>query len=165
MRSKPGQHLSQSGVSLARQIGDGNRQFDLVVTSDLSRAIETAIAMGLAVDRLVPELGVLPENIFRAIEWPNALANISRIANNNENCRAFAAQQGRLWRSVFGELAGDQSALIVTHGGIIELGAIGFLPDADHAAWGDAIGYCEGFKFTSSLDGIRAEILRAPAPF
>lgn len=50
MRSKPGKHLSQAGVSLARHVGETMGSFDRVVTSTLARAFETAIAMGFAVD-------------------------------------------------------------------------------------------------------------------
>ena len=33
LRVKPGQHLSQAGVDLARAVGEGMGPFDLVVTS------------------------------------------------------------------------------------------------------------------------------------
>ena len=36
--------------------------------------------------------------------------------------------------------------LIISHGGIIEAGAVGSLPTADHAAWGRALDYCEGVR-------------------
>lgn len=49
MRAKPGQHLNQAGVDLARRVGDGMGRFDRVVTSRLPRAFETAIAMGYAI--------------------------------------------------------------------------------------------------------------------
>ena len=46
MRRKPGQRLSQDGIELARLVGDGSGHFDLVVSSNVRRAIETTIAMG-----------------------------------------------------------------------------------------------------------------------
>ncbi len=49
-RTKPGQHLSQQGVTLARHVGEGIGPFARVVTSTVPRAFETAIAMGFAVD-------------------------------------------------------------------------------------------------------------------
>jgi hypothetical protein len=51
--------------------------------------------------------------------------------------------------------------LVITHGGIVEIGAVGCLPDADHSAWGPYCDYCEGVRL--SLDGerfVEAEILR-----
>ena len=51
MRTPPSEHLSREGVDLARRVGATLGSYDLVVTSDLPRAIETAIVMGYAVDR------------------------------------------------------------------------------------------------------------------
>lgn len=163
MRSKPGQQLSPSGISLAKYVGRSADNFDLVVSSEIPRAIETARAMGFAVNHQIPELGILPEEIFSAVAWPTSIENISKTVNNNEACSLFAGEQASHWYSVLDELSEHQSALIVTHGGIIELGAIGFAPDANHAAWGDAIGYCEGFRFTQALNGIFCEVLRVPS--
>ena len=59
MRVKPGQHLSHKGVSLARTVGLGIGPFDRVASSNLPRAIETAIAMGTAVDDVIEDLGRL----------------------------------------------------------------------------------------------------------
>ncbi len=42
-------HLSQAGVDLARRVGAGTGPFDRVVTSQITRTLETAIAMGFAV--------------------------------------------------------------------------------------------------------------------
>jgi len=162
MRTKPGQHLSQAGVSLARHVGQDLGSFDLAVTSKLSRAIETAIAMGFAADRMIAELGVLPKEVLTAINWPNALTNLSKIVHENEACRQFSQNQAALWNAILDEMSGDQSALIITHGGIIELGAIGLCPDGEHNSWGDAIGYCEGFRFTKQGNGLICEVLRLP---
>ncbi|MDQ2741632.1 MAG: hypothetical protein M3Z66_04960, partial [Chloroflexota bacterium] len=51
MRVKPGRHLSQAGVDLARRTGNQMGPFDRVITSTVARAYETAIAMGFAVDQ------------------------------------------------------------------------------------------------------------------
>ena len=50
IRSNPGVHLNQQGVTLARLVGQNLGPFDRVVTSTLPRAFETALAMGFAVD-------------------------------------------------------------------------------------------------------------------
>ena len=50
IRTIPGDHLNQTGVSLARMVGENLGPFDRVITSTLPRAFETAIAMGFAVD-------------------------------------------------------------------------------------------------------------------
>src|SRR4051794_10783960 len=43
MRTKPGEHLSQAGVDLARRVGEGMGHFDRVVSTLAPRAFETAI--------------------------------------------------------------------------------------------------------------------------
>ena len=62
MRTKPGQHLSQAGVNLARRVGEGMAAFDKVYTSPVPRAFETAIAMGYAVDHQVELLASMPSD-------------------------------------------------------------------------------------------------------
>jgi broad specificity phosphatase PhoE len=57
-----GSHLSQEGVALARRVGSSLGSFASVVTSASPRAIETALAMGYAVDDNVDlPSGYLPE--------------------------------------------------------------------------------------------------------
>lgn len=165
MRAKPGQHLSQSGVSLANYVGSSMGPFSLVVSSEKPRAVETAIAMGFATDHQVSELGLLPENILAALNWPNSLSEISKIVREDDACGQFSRGQANCWRAVLDQLSSGQVGLIVTHGGIIELGAIGLSPNADHSLWGDAIGYCEGFRFTKLGNEISCEVLRVPPQF
>ena len=45
---------------------------------------------------------------------------------------------------------------------IVELGAVGSLPGAGHAAWGEAIGYCEGVRVVFDGERRHGEILRVP---
>lgn len=165
MRAKPSQHLSQSGIDLARHVGAACQPFDLVVTSEKPRAIETAIAMGFAVNRQITELGRLPDRVFAEFEWPQSLASIAERVKRNKRLSQYAGKQAGLWSSVLDGLSGGQSGLVITHGAIIELGAIGFLPDAEHAEWGAAIGYCEGFRITRRKSGIVCEVLRVPPQF
>lgn len=50
-------HLSQAGVEVARCVGASMGPFDCVVTSRITRTLETAIAMGFAVDEQLAALG------------------------------------------------------------------------------------------------------------
>lgn len=56
-------HLSQSGVDLARRVGETIGAFDLVLTSAIPRTVETAIAMGFAVHVRVPGLGEISPDV------------------------------------------------------------------------------------------------------
>ncbi len=63
LRAKPGPHLSQAGVALARRVGQGLGPFDRVVTSSVSRAFETALAMGFALDEQAEMGSVMADSV------------------------------------------------------------------------------------------------------
>ena len=148
MRSKPGKFLSQAGIDLARRVGNSIGPFDYVATSTLARGYETAIAMGFAVDRQIEELGVLPVGIFKEAGWPKPFAEHGRTLARDDACAAFAKAQAKIWREIIMQVPDGGSALIISHGLIIEFGAMGCLPNADYVSWGEAIGYCEGMQLT-----------------
>ena len=53
------------------------------------------------------------------------------------------------------------SALMVNHGGVVELGVTACLPDMDFSDWGDAVSYCEGARlFWEDGRFTRGEALR-----
>jgi hypothetical protein len=59
-----GSHLSAEGVALAREIGNNIGTFDFALTSHGPQTLETAIAMGFAVDEQLEALGdITPEVI------------------------------------------------------------------------------------------------------
>src|SRR6516225_9545510 len=58
-----GSHLSPEGVALARQAGGSLGPFDLVLTSPVPRTLETALAMGFAVDDQLEALGELSPEV------------------------------------------------------------------------------------------------------
>ena len=43
MRTKPGDHLSQSGVDLARRVGASMGPYDVVITSTVARAFGSSV--------------------------------------------------------------------------------------------------------------------------
>jgi broad specificity phosphatase PhoE len=162
MRIKPSKHICQAGVTLARRIGNEMGPFDRVVTSDLPRAFETSIAFGFAVDEQVPELSTMGDDVDDEINHEPDFAGLARAVRKAGAAARFARHQAKLWQSIVGGLPVNGHALIVAHGGVIELGAIGCLPDADHAAWGGALDYCEGVRL--SYDGkafVSIEVLRS----
>src|SRR5688572_24465630 len=80
MRVKPGDHLSQAGVDLARRVGETMGHYDLVVTSPVARAFETAIAMGFAVDEQWPALAPPPQEVQEEADWEKGCAEYARAA-------------------------------------------------------------------------------------
>ncbi len=166
MRVKPGDHLSQAGVSLARKVGNSIGPFAYVVASPLVRAVETAIAMGFAVDEQLPGLAAeMGAALEQEVAWDAGFAAFAQAIALGRATADYAARQADLWRSIVSKIPDGASALAISHGGIIEAGAIGCLPDADHASWGGACGYCEGVQL--GFDGERfvsVEVLPVKQP-
>jgi hypothetical protein len=162
MRIKPGQHLSQEGVDLARKVSLTNPDYGLVATSTVPRAIETAIAMGLAVDRYIDALGQLPDAVMDAVGFPSDFPTVAQAARTNIAAARFAAEQADIWRGILENLHDGENALIVTHGLFIEFGAIAILPEADAATWGAAIAYCEGLRLHWEEGIMTGKVLRLP---
>jgi broad specificity phosphatase PhoE len=160
MRARPGKHLTREGVELARRVGADLGAFDLVVTSEVPRAIETAIAMGYASDRQIEDLGAL----FDAddeVDWQEGCAAIATALPGNKRLTRAAQKQADVVRSVAALLPEPGRALIVSHGGVIELGVVGLLPQHDFSTWDAWAGYCEGVRLDFDGDTCtRAEILR-----
>jgi broad specificity phosphatase PhoE len=161
IRSKPGDHLSQRGVSLARRVGENIGPFDRVVTSTLLRAFETAIAMGFAVDeenKLMSSYGSVVE--YEA-PWPMSLAGYAEVVSKGGAAAQYGNQLVTFYIKLADFLADGRSALVVNHGGVAELGAVACLPNADHFAWGSHFDCCEGIRlFWDDGKFVDAEVLR-----
>ncbi|MCS7061673.1 MAG: histidine phosphatase family protein [Anaerolineae bacterium] len=162
MRQKPGKHLTQAGVSLARQVGASMGPFTKVITSDVVRAFETAIAMGFAVDEQLADLAPLEDDgVITALEDAPTFAEVAQIARSHKAVGRCARELARVWTSIAESLPEEGVALVITHGLVIELGAAGCLPDADFSTWGAVCDYCEGIRL--SFDGKRfvgGEVIR-----
>ncbi len=161
MRAKPGQHLTQAGVTLARRVGEGIGPFNRVITSPVPRAFETAIAMGFAVDEQLDALAEMGSAAEAEIRWPAPFAEISAAMRRGGAAAKFGRKLARLLREVALALPDGGAALVISHGGIVEASAVACLPDADHAAWGEHFGYCEGVRlFFDGERFVHGEILR-----
>ena len=167
-RERPAQHLVQRGVQMARTLGKQLGPFDLVVSSPLARCVETAVAMGFAVDEDCPELAgadVRGESFpgIDDVDWDAGYADFARLFEQGGAFADFAREQAELWLGIARRLPEDGRALVVGHGGFIESAAVAAFPDADHASWGRTVRHCEGVLV--GVDGDRfvsVEVLRVP---
>jgi broad specificity phosphatase PhoE len=165
MRHQPGKHLTQAGVDLARRVGSALGPYDRIVTSDVVRAYETAIAMGFAVDEQLDALGGLGKGVDDEVDWQKGCAAFASAALEGGPTARAVFKQAELLRSIADSLPENGRALVVSHGGVIEEGVVGLLPDLDYAAWGKAFWYCEGVRLV--FDGaacVSAEPLRLAGP-
>jgi broad specificity phosphatase PhoE len=161
IRLKPGQHLSQAGVELARRIGAGIGPFDRVITSTIPRAYETAVAMGFAVDEQLESLTQLGEAFEAEVAWDAGFPAYASAYRRGGVAAAMMQQHARLLTEVAAALPPGGSALIVSHGGIVEAGVVGCLPDWDYSGWSGPCSWCEGARLY--FDGTRfieAQVLR-----
>lgn len=150
-----GSTLSAEGVRQARQVGSETGPFAYVVASLVPRTLETALAMGFAVDELV-EMG--------GGRWEEATAEIAHRSLRSDAdlylryVDRFAAggavaelgrQQAAIWEHAVSRLGDGEAALVVSHGGLIEPALIAALPrDWDHSRWGRGFEQCEGVRLT-----------------
>ena len=161
MRSKPGEHLNQPGVTLARLVGQNLGPFDRVVTSTLPRAIETAIAMGFGVDELDETMSSYGSAVEREAPWPLSLAGYAEVVRNGGAAAQYANQLVSAYAKLANYLMDGRAALVVNHGGVLELGAVACLPAADHFKWGSHFDFCEGLRlFWDNGKFVDGEILR-----
>jgi broad specificity phosphatase PhoE len=163
IRAKPGDHLNQSGVTLARLVGENLGPFDRVVTSTLPRAFETAIAMGFAVDEQVELMSSYGSDVEREAPWPQSFAAYAKAVKQGDAARRYANQLAEHYTNLADFLADDRAALVINHGGVLELGVVASFPEADYESWGEEADYCEGTRLYWE-DGkcVNAEVLRVP---
>ncbi|MCP3997718.1 MAG: histidine phosphatase family protein [bacterium] len=154
-------HLTQPGVELARRVGATMGQFDLVVTSPLPRAVETAIAMGYGIDREIKDLAVVGETAMEQIDWPMGFASfVDRMKPGTALARR-GTELADVLRSIAQDLQAGSAALAPSHGAVIEMAAIAATPSIDHASWGTHCGHSEGVRLIYQNSRLTvAEILR-----
>jgi broad specificity phosphatase PhoE len=135
--------------------------FHRVVTSTLPRAFETAIAMGFAVHEQVELLSTYGEFVEQEVPWPQPFAAYAKAVKRDKAAAQYGQQLARFYEELAASLPDGQAALVINHGGVVELGVTASFPDADYEAWGASVSYCEGARL-SWQDGkcTYAELLR-----
>ncbi|SEH01489.1 Broad specificity phosphatase PhoE [Nonomuraea solani] len=160
-----GSHLSAEGVALARAIGQSAGPFERVVASSVPRAVETAVAMGFAVDDTVDmPSGYVPGEIPRHAqwEWEEPYRRLAEIVQAGGAAAEVAEAHREIWAETVGGVAEGGSALLVGHGGAIELALVACLPGAAHDTWGTPFAHGDGVRLGFAGGRfVHAEFLRA----
>lgn len=140
-------HLSPEGVALARRVGLLSGRFERVITSPKPRAVETALSMGYVVDAEWEELGSLPDPVGRFLdrEAPSTFGDYVRWATAVHEVRAAATDLAERWGTELERIPDGRSLLMISHAGVIELGAAGALPD-EAVRWGPTLAPLEGIR-------------------
>lgn len=161
IRSPQGDHLNQSGVELARLVGQAIGPFDRVVTSTLPRAFETAIAMGFAVDEQSDLMSTYGRDVEKEAPWPLSFADYAEAVQGGGASAKYAHKLAKYYTSIMNFISESRSALAINHGGVVELGVVGCLPGFDFSSWGGSVEYCEGARLYWDEDKfVKAEVLR-----
>lgn len=160
IRELGGDHLNQKGIELARKVGQDMGPFDFVATSALTRAFETAIAMGFVVHEQNELMNTYGGAVEREAPWPMPYFHYSEIVKQAGVAGRYAHQLMDYYLKILERVPQGGSALVVSHGGVVELGVVACLPETDFSSWGEAVGYCEGAKLYWEDKFIRAEELR-----
>lgn len=147
LRTQPHDRLNQAGVELARLMGQGMGPFDRVVTSKYSRAHETAIAMGFAVDEQAEILSTYGEyDVEKEVPWPQTFSVYAAAMKANGDAAKYARTLAKFYEDIMKMIAENRAALTVHHGGVVEIGVVACLPGTDFKSWGGHIDYCEGAR-------------------
>jgi len=146
MRVRPSPHLTQEGVDKARRVGESLGDFNLVISSRAPRAIETAVAMGYAVDEIMEEVSTTPDELNQEVIWGVDFLQYFEVVKKGEKTTKYASDMALFIKKIAELVENDQSILIVSHGGLIELTTIGCFPTENYERWGEPLDTCEGVR-------------------
>jgi broad specificity phosphatase PhoE len=126
--------------------------FALVVTSDIPRTMETALAMGFAVDEEDPALTVHDPAVHRAVEHFGRGKRLPFVAwaelvGRSTALHEHALRQRTQWLALAARLPEEAAALVISHGGTIEPGVTVCLPSDTWETWGPLMP-CEGVRLS-----------------
>jgi len=148
--------LSAAGRTMAERLARSAPAYAVVASSPLPRAKETASIIGGRLDLADPAL--LPD--LSQIVQVRTIEEYAPLLAGGERERALAAEQAGAWLRL-GGAAKDGTALVITHGGVIELAALRIAKALGKDLRGDAFSYCEGVRIRYSDGKPRSlEVLR-----
>lgn len=145
-----GAHLNCEGIALARRVGNGMQRAAKVITSPLERAFETAIAMGFCVDEKYEVLSTMGEKASREIFWDSPYGDFADKMLEGSALAELGDKLKKLVCAVAADIPPDGRALIITHGGIIQIIAAACLSGEDLSKLGGPPSYCEGVEICYS---------------
>ena len=160
MRSPSSEHLNQQGVTLARLVGQNLGPFDRVITSTLPRAFETAIAMGFAVDEQMELMSTYGSGVEAEAPWPQTFESYANAFKRSGAVLKYGTKLAKIYKQLEDYLPDGRAALVVNHGGIVEIGAVACLSKTGPPVTGEAVSYCEGVRlFWEDGKCVKVEVL------
>ena len=139
--TEAGSALSPAGRAMAERLARSAPAYAVVAASPLPRAKETASIIGGRLDSADPAL--LPD--LSQVVQVRTIEEYAPLLAAGERERALADEQAGAWLRL-GGTAKDGTALVITHGGVIELAALRIAKAIGKDLRGDAFSYCEGVR-------------------
>ena len=146
-----GSHLSQQGVDAARAEGGRLDHVRYVGVSESPRTMETAVAMGFAVDDV---LGIAGSNVTGEVEfhewwdWPNPWAVYRERIDTRPKLATYVAEQVEIVVAAAVHVADGETALLIGHGGWIEPTVVAAIDRDDLDDWGPPFDHLDGVRLT-----------------
>lgn len=150
-----GSALSPAGRAMAERLALAAPAYALVAASPLPRARETAAIVGGRLDLADPAL--LPD--LAQLGQADSIEQYATLLDSDRE-RALAEEQAAAWARVAAH-AGGGHALVITHGGVIELAASAIARALGLVLRGRGFSYCEGVRIRyESGRPVSLEVLR-----
>jgi broad specificity phosphatase PhoE len=149
-----GSLLSAEGVRRARAVGETMPEFDYVLTGPDRRHIETAVAMGYAVDESIDWASGYVTGVVEhhdQWQWDQPFARYAELLVASAALRAVAEEHLEHWRRALMHVPDGGAALVISSGGSIEPVLVAAAVSSDWAEWGTALHQLDGA--TLVLDG------------
>lgn len=146
-----GSHVSQAGVDAARAEGARLQWVRYVAVSESPRTLETALAMGFAVDDVV---GIAGANVTGEVgfhewwDWPDPWRVYSERIKSRPKLAAFAEAQLAIVRQAVSRVSHGEAALLIGHGGWIEPTVVAALGADRVEYWGPSFDHLEGLTLS-----------------
>jgi hypothetical protein len=146
-----GSLLSVDGVRAARAVGDALPACGYVITGPDRRHIETAIAMGYAVDEVVEWPSGYVEGVVDHHDqwrWDQPFVRYRELLQASPALRGVAETHLGYWRHALDQVREGEAALVVSSGGSIEPVLVAAFASDEVASWGSALHQLDGATLT-----------------
>lgn len=146
-----GSLLSTEGVRAARVIGDALPDCGYVLTGPDRRHVETAIAMGYAVDEMVEWPSGYVEGVVDHHDqwrWDQPFVRYRDLLDASPALRDVAGVHLGHWHRALDQVREGEAALVVSSGGSIEPVLVAAFASDELASWGSALHQLEGATMT-----------------
>jgi broad specificity phosphatase PhoE len=134
-------------------VGGSIGPFVRVVASDAPRTVETSLAMGIAVDDILSfPTDIEWDAVIAEVGWHSLwdvekpFAHIARCLTTWPNARRMGEHYAAGWLRIAESVGEGESALVISHGQLMEIALVCCLPGADHESWGGPFKHCEGVQ-------------------